>query len=547
MDPVVEIFFEEAAELLADFEAGLLELEESHGNAELLNRIFRAAHTIKGNAGMLGFEELARFTHGLEFLLEQIRSGGRSITPDVMEALLAAADVVRRMLRTQQTGAEASTTEIEVAQAVLHRLQAAPVTHGQAAAVDRLHPTASARPTAGAQTTSIRVPIAKVDRLINLVSELVTTQSIVAQGVANFSPERLAALAESVAQMDRHARALHEHVLAVRMIPVRSLFASFPRLVRDVAAALDKEAVLEISGEDTELDRTVIERIGDPLTHLIRNAVDHGLELPEERTAAGKPAAGRIRLNAYQQGGNIYVEVSDDGRGLDRNRIVAKAERHGLIAPGHQATDAEVWALIFQPGFSTAEAVTQVSGRGVGMDVVRENVEALGGLITIDTEAGRGTSFRIKLPLTLAILDGQAIRVGSQEYIIPLVAIRETIRPARGSVHTVGPGAELVVVHGKPLPVLRLHRVFGVTPGTEDPATGLLMIVEHDGRLAALLVDELLSQQQVVIKSLEANFTKVDGVAGATILGDGRVALILDVAGLIALANTDSAALRAVA
>ncbi|HXJ33510.1 MAG TPA: chemotaxis protein CheA [Candidatus Eisenbacteria bacterium] len=547
MDPVVEIFFEEAAELLADFEAGLLELEESHGDAELLNRIFRAAHTIKGNAGMLGFEELARFTHGLEFLLEQIRSGARSVTTDVIEALLSAADVVRRMLRTQQTGAEPSTTEIEVAQAVLDRLQAAPVTHGQVATADRHHPKASARPTAGAQITSIRVPIAKVDRLINLVSELVTTQSIVAQGVANFSPDRLAALAESVAQMDRHARALHEHVLAVRMIPVRSLFASFPRLVRDVAAALDKEAVLEISGEDTELDRTVIERIGDPLTHLIRNAVDHGLEPPEERTAAGKPAAGRIRLNAYQQGGNIYIEVSDDGRGLDRDRIVAKAERHGLIAPGHQATDAEVWALIFQPGFSTAEAVTQVSGRGVGMDVVRENVEALGGIITIDTESGRGTSFRIKLPLTLAILDGQAIRVGSQEYIIPLVAIRETIRPERGSVHTVGPGAELVVVHGKPLPVLRLHRVFGVTPGTEDPARGLLMIVEYDGRLAALLVDELLSQQQVVIKSLEANFIKVDGVAGATILGDGRVALILDVAGLIALANTDSARLRAVA
>jgi two-component system chemotaxis sensor kinase CheA len=305
--------------------------------------------------------------------------------------------------------------------------------------------------------------------------------------------------------------------------------------------------VLEVSGEDTELDRTVIERISDPLTHLVRNAVDHGIEPPAARAAAGKPATAHVRLTAYQQGGSIYIEVADDGRGLDRDRIVAKAVEAGLVAAGEPLTDEQVWAFIFAPGFSTASRVTEVSGRGVGMDVVRQNVAALGGTITIHTDPGHGTRFRVKLPLTLAIMDGQALRVGPEQYIIPLVAIRETVRPQPGSVHVIGPGAEIVIVHGDPLPIVRLHRLFGATAATEDPAAGLLVVVEHDGHVAALLVDELLGQQQVVIKSLEANFTRVRGIAGATILGDGRVALILDVAGLVTLANASRTGLRAVA
>jgi two-component system chemotaxis sensor kinase CheA len=548
MDPVVDIFFEEAAELLADFEAGLLELEEAHGDAELLNRIFRAAHTIKGNAGMLGFDAIARFTHGLESLLDALRTGARPVTADVIDTLLVSGDVLRRMLRAEQTGGDAADVE-----RTLERL------HGLLAEAGGTS-TGGGEPTSGASTSgtaptvaggaassSIRVPIAKVDRLINLVGELVITQSMVTQAVGALPKERLGALAEAVAQMDRHARDLHEQVLAIRMIPVRALFERLPRLVRDVAATLGKQAVLEVSGEDTELDRTVIERISDPLTHLVRNAIDHGLEPPDAREAAGKPATGRIRLTAYQQGGSIYIEVGDDGRGLDRARIVAKAVERGLVGAGDTLPDEAVWPLVFAPGFSTATAVTEVSGRGVGMDVVRQNVTALGGAIGIHTEPGRGTRFRIKLPLTLAIMDGQALRIGREQYIIPLVAIRETVLPERGSIHTIGPGAEIAIVHGEPLPIVRLHRLFGAAAATEDPTAGLLVVAEHDGEVAALLVDELLGQQQVVIKSLEANFTRVRGIAGATILGDGRVALILDVAGLVDLAHAGRTGLRAVA
>ena len=552
MDPVLEIFFEESAELLADFEAGVLDLEGNPGDLELLNRIFRAAHTIKGNAGMLGFEDIARFTHGLESLLDRFRSAEQAVTPAAIDMLLGAGDAIRGMLRAAQTGTDATAAERDAAHAARERLEVLLAEPDEAGvevalpAVDSAAVAEAEESAAAAASASIRVPIAKVDRLINLVGELVITQSMVADAVTNFGPERLAALASSVAQMDRHARDLHEQVLAVRMVPVRSLFARVPRVVRDVAATLGKQITVEIEGEETELDRTVIERIGDPLTHLVRNAIDHGIETPAERRAAGKPETGRLRLEAYQQGGNIYVEVSDDGRGLDRERILSKALASGLIAADQRLGDEETWQLVFHPGFSTAASITQVSGRGVGMDVVRRNVEGLGGAITITTTAGAGTRFRIKLPLTLAIMDGQAVRVGSQEYIVPLASIQETVRPVRANVHNVGVDAELVVVHGRPLPIVRLHRLFGVEPTTPAPWEGLLVIIEHDRQVAALLVDELLGQQQVVIKSLEANYTKVNGIAGATILGDGRVALILDVAGLIALA-TDARGWRAVA
>jgi two-component system, chemotaxis family, sensor kinase CheA len=546
MESVVEIFFEEAAELLADFETALLALEESPGDVELLNRIFRAAHTIKGNAAMLGFERIGHFTHALESLLDAVRTGTRAVGPDVVVALLGAGDVLRRMLQEEQTG-QSDATEDEAAQ-VLERLQVLlaadrPVAT-ESVPARRAEPRRAEARAAAPPSASIRVPIDKVDRLVNLVGELVITQSMVARAAAA-EADASGALAEAVADMDRHARDLHEQVLAMRMVPVRTLFGRFPRLVRDVAASLGKQAVIEVSGDETELDRTVIERISDPLTHLVRNAVDHGLEPPEVRVAAGKPATGHVWLMAYQQGGSIYIDVGDDGRGLDRERIRAKAVECGLISATQELTDEQTWSLVFHPGFSTAAQVTEVSGRGVGMDVVRRNVEALGGAITIHTDFGLGTRFRIKLPLTLAIMDGQALKVGGHEYVVPLVAIRETVRPQPGSVHVIGPGAEVAVVHGDALRVVRLHRLFDVPDATEDPARGLLVVVEHDGQAAALLVDELLGQQQVVIKSLETNFTKVRGVAGATILGDGRVALILDVAGLVALADASRSRLRA--
>jgi len=321
------------------------------------------------------------------------------------------------------------------------------------------------------------------------------------------------------------------------MLPIRTVFRRFPRLVRDLAHAEGKQVVLEASGEDTELDKGVIEQITDPLTHLLRNAIDHGIEMPDARRLAGKPDVSRLRLRAYQEGGNIHLEVADDGRGLDRDKIAWKAVAVGLLTPDARPTDDEIFGLIFRPGFTTAETVTHVSGRGVGLDVVRRNIETLGGSITVHTEPGRGTTFHIRLPLTLAILDGQSLRVGSHSYILPLASIVESMRPRPGQVRRVFTDAEVVVIRDRAHPMIRLHRLFGIAPAVEDPAQGIVVIVEHGGRDVALLVDELGGQQQVVIKSLEANFAKIPGMAGATILSDGGVALILDVPGLVALSR----------
>jgi two-component system, chemotaxis family, sensor kinase CheA len=385
------------------------------------------------------------------------------------------------------------------------------------------------------EATVLRVAVDKVDRLVDLVGELVTTQSMLAQAAADATPAGAARLQDAVMRMDRHARELHHRILAVRMVSVKTLFARLPRVVRDLAAARQKQVRIELAGEETELDKAVIEKISDPLLHLVRNAVDHGLEPVEDRRAAGKPDAGCVQLEAFQRSGNVYIDVSDDGRGLDRDRILAKARRQGLVGPDETLSDDDAFALIFRPGFSTAETVTDVSGRGVGMDVVKENVTALGGSITISTEAGRGTRFRIKLPLTVAVLDGQLLSVGEQVYVLPLTAIIESLRPAPASLHTIDGGGEILVARRGSMPFLRLHRIFDVPATSEDPSRGLVVVVEHEERRIALLVDRLLDQQQVVIKSLETHFRKVEGIGGATILGDGRVALILDVAGLVGL------------
>jgi two-component system chemotaxis sensor kinase CheA len=337
--------------------------------------------------------------------------------------------------------------------------------------------------------------------------------------------------------MERHTRDLQERVMAVRMQPIKTVFTRFHRLVRDLAGTLGKQIALEVSGEETELDKTVIDRIGDPLTHLVRNSVDHGVELPETRRAAGKPEQGVVRLHAFHQGGSIFIEVEDDGQGLDKARIQRKAVESGLMKDGEPLTDDQLYALIFRPGFSTAEKVTDVSGRGVGMDVVQRNIRALGGQVAITSARGAGTKFTIKLPLTLAILDGLSVQVGDETYIIPLVNITESIRPKAGQVQTIVGEGEVVNVRGRVLPILRLYDVLGVRPRVTDPTQSLLVIVENGRSQVALLVDELVGQHQVVIKSLEANYQRVDGVSGATIMGDGRVALILDVPGLVRMAS----------
>jgi two-component system, chemotaxis family, sensor kinase CheA len=389
----------------------------------------------------------------------------------------------------------------------------------------------------GSGTASLRVATSKVDKLIDLVGELVIAQSMAKAIVEDFTPARLNHLREAMAETERYTRELQERVMSVRMLPIGQVFSRFPRLVRDVAAQLGKQVRIEMAGEETELDKGVVERMSDPLTHLVRNAIDHGIETPEERRRAGKPEEGLLRLEAYHQGGNVIVAVSDDGRGLDAERIRQKAVERGLIAESAVLTDEQARNLIFEPGFSTAETVSDVSGRGVGMDVVKRNVQALNGSVAVRTQAGGGTSVSIRLPLTLAILDGLLLKVGAETYVLPLVSIVESIRPRPEQVRGVAGKGEVVAVRGETLPLMRLHRLFAIPTEVTDPCRGLTVIMESGGQRAALLVDELLGQQQVVVKSLEAHYRKVQGVLGATILGDGRPALILDAAGLAQAAH----------
>ena len=384
---------------------------------------------------------------------------------------------------------------------------------------------------------TIRVSTGKIDYLIDLVGELVIAHSVAAQIMNGFTEDRLPLLETAMKELERHTRELQDRAMRIRMTPVGTIFSRFPRLVHDTGRALGKQVVFEISGEETELDKGMVERIADPLTHLVRNAVDHGIETPQERLAAGKPAEGSLRLSAYHQGGNVVVELSDDGRGLNTDRIRAKGIERGLITAEEELSPEQVHALIFRPGFSTSETVSDTSGRGVGMDVVKKSVDALKGTVTVETKAGRGCTIRIKLPLTLAVLDGLLLRVGEQTYIMPLVSIVESIRPRPEQVRDLAGRGEVVMVRKQPLPLLRLGRMFQIPAGVTDPALGLVVIVEYDGRRMALLVDELLGQQQVVVKSLETNFRKVQGVTGATILGDGRAALILDIAGLVEMSR----------
>jgi len=634
-----ETFFQESAEHLAEMEAGLLRLDQGAFDSELLNAIFRAAHSIKGSSGMFGLEDITRFTHALESLLDRVRSGEVAITRKLTDLLLRSTDLLRELLAAGSAGAAAPTRmegvleELCVAQRAETYLDDKPRTrqtdHAPAssqAAAYRVHfrPPAdvflqgmdpllilrdlahlgesssaeidiSALPTLGeldpercylawnvrletsksveeirdtfafvedgaeirvdpevstpvaatpgpapsapavpaaSRDASIRVATSKVDKLVDLVGELVIAQSMAREVVENFSPARMSQLQEAIAQMERHIRELQERVMSVRMLPIGHIFGRFPRLVRDLSVQLAKNVRLEMAGEETELDKSVVEQMSDPLTHLIRNAIDHGIEPVDERVRQGKPEQGLIRLQAFHQAGSVVVEISDDGRGLDLERIRRKARERGLIHGDEPLTEAQIVDLVFRPGFSTADQVSDLSGRGVGMDVVRKNVEALNGTVNLASEPGRGSKVRIQLPLTLAILDGLSVRVGAETYLLPLVSISESIRPRPEQLKTLAGRGEVVMVRGNALPLLRLHRILGVPTDVDDPSKGLTVIVEHSGQPLALLVDELLGQQQVVIKSLEAHYRKVEGVLGATILGDGRAALILDIAGL---------------
>lgn len=550
-------FFEEVSEHLTGLEDGLLQLESRPEDDELIHGIFRAAHSIKGTGGALGFTEVAGFTHHVETVLDHMRQRQLTTTTERIELLLKATDALSCLIDSAKDGSAAPDNLDELVESLRKQIdpsaEAAPPVGCQEEAIDGLvmfddEPQAAAptmraaassgeaqRSKSSSNAESIRVSVAKVEELINLVGELVIANSMVQQAYASEEGDA-EVLQEAIAAMDLTTQQLQEQVMAVRMMPIANVFRRFPRIVRDLAGTLGKSVVLEMAGEETELDKQVIEEVSDPLTHLIRNAVDHGLETSAQRLAAGKPAEGRIDLRAFHEGGNVVIEIADDGAGINAQRVRQKAVERGLIAADAVLTDEESYKLIMLPGFSTAEKITDVSGRGVGMDVVKRNVEALNGSISISSTPGKGSCFRIRLPLTMAILDGLAMRLGSDVYVLPLLSVVESLRPEPKHIVHIAERGELVMVRGEALPLIYTHRLFNVTGNVTDPCDGLVVIVEHQGRKYGIVVDELIGQLQVVMKSLEANYERVDGVSGATILGDGRIAMIVDIAGLIRLA-----------
>jgi two-component system chemotaxis sensor kinase CheA len=451
--------------------------------------------------------------------IEPLTAAFAAAPPDLLEPSTAPADAPK---------AKASAEEGQQGELVLERRNS-----GERRQVERRTPLAAA-------DSSIRVSIDKVDAVINLVGELITTQSMLSALGADFEMSRLDKLHEALDQLDRNTRDLQEHVMRIRMLPVSSVFNRFPRIVHDVSGKLGKQVELAISGEQTEIDKTVIEKIGDPLVHLVRNSLDHGLEPPDERLRQGKPETGNIMLNAYHKSGSIFIEVSDDGRGLNREALLRKGLESGLLKPGEEYSDEQIHDLIFYPGLSTAKQISDVSGRGVGMDVVRRNIQDVGGNIQVASQAGAGTKITICLPLTLAILDGQLVTIGQDCYIIPLLSIIESVQARPEMINRVAGRNEVLRFRGQHLPILRLYELFGAKGAVTDLQKGLLVVVEADGRQVGLFVDDLLGQQQVSIKSLEKNFRRVAGVAGATILGDGRVGLILDISGLVRINNAVS-------
>ncbi|HET7267170.1 MAG TPA: chemotaxis protein CheA [Oleiagrimonas sp.] len=655
-----DTFFEEAEELLDDMEAQLLNLDLESPDPEMLNAIFRAAHSIKGGAGTFGFSALQHTTHLLENLLDNARRGELILRRDLVDIFLETKDMMHDQLQAYRDGVEPDAEALARICSTLERLaaeelaadarvdadrgeaQAAPVPsattatrtdavpgsgataggytvvlsnvaesdrdllieeldhlgsvieHGgnvaryevvfasaesaadieavmcfivepeqldvvarpvvaQAAVADDDRASAEPAPAVAAPApkpsgkslnhapeaggvarhkkpaeSSIRVPVSKVDNIINLVGELIITQSMLDQMTDKSGVNDNDNLLSGINQLQRNARDLQEAVMSVRMVPMDYVFSRFPRLVRDLAGKLDKDVELVTTGRSTELDKSLTERIIDPLTHLVRNSLDHGIEHPQDREAKGKPRTGVLTLSAEHQGGNIVIEVRDDGNGLHRQPIMDKARERGLVV-SDAMSDEEVWQLIFAPGFSTAATISDVSGRGVGMDVVKRNIEAMGGHVEILSEPGRSTTTRIVLPLTLAILDGMLVRVGNETFILPVSVVLESLQPREEDLFAMTGGEQLLKVRDEYLPLVPVHAALHVPDAKTDPMQAIAVVVQARGRRYAVLVDDLLGQQQVVVKNLETNYRKVPGISAATILGDGSVALILDV------------------
>jgi two-component system chemotaxis sensor kinase CheA len=542
----------ESAEHLASVENELMNIERDPANEEALHSVFRSFHTIKGLAGFLELAEIQEVAHHVESLLDEARNGKLRITPDVADVILEGKDYLERAFQ-QLSGVlhgealEAFAGRAELLARIRNAATSVPspppkpqpaVVREPAAAAPpdeavarETEPNATAAPGGRAESRTVKVDTAKLDYLVDMIGELVITESQVHHDPALGSVES-PRLQRNLAQLARTTAELQKTGMAMRMVPVGTLFRRMIRLVRDLSRKAGKQAEVEIAGEETELDRTIVEELSDPLVHMLRNSMDHGIETPGERAACGKDPAGRVRMRASHQAGHILIEISDDGRGIDRQKVLARARQRGLVPEGARPADNEILNLIFEPGFSTAERVTNISGRGVGMDVVRKHVQKLRGRIEIQSVFGQGTTFLLKLPLTLAIIDGLVIGVGRERYIVPLFAVRETFRPKPDMLSTVCGRGEMVLIRGKLLPVTRLYRQFRVKPRTEDPSDGVLIVAEIGGRLFCLMVDDLIGKQEVVIKTLGESLKNIPGVAGGAILGDGRVGLVLDLDGI---------------
>jgi two-component system chemotaxis sensor kinase CheA len=568
-------FVSEALGHLDSAEAGLLTLEQNPSNAGELNDVFRAFHTIKGIAGFLEFKQIGTLAHATENLLEMARKGRLLLSGSQVDLILEACDMVKQMTRAVEVAARTlgalppqggldsllqrlrdsvgqiqkkapSKTAVapEIASPEIEPKKISPPdisTKAPNAAPALPIPAASAHPapvvqSPGSITTGegvVRVSTLRLDALVDAVGELVIAQAMVAQDLGSEFLSGNQRLSRNLSQLGKIARGLQDLSMSMRMLPIAAVFQKMARLARDLSHKAGKELNFVKLGEETELDRNVVEAISDPLIHMVRNAIDHGLESAEQRVSAGKPREGTLTLRAAHRGGYVLIEVSDDGHGLDQQKILQKAHAAGLVQPGQELTEQQIFQLIFHPGLSTAPAVTELSGRGVGMDVVRKNVEALRGRIEIASTEGVGTTFTIRLPLTLAIIDGLVVKVGDQRYIIPITSIEQSIRPTAKQLSTVRNRGELCLVRGALLPIVRLHRIFGLQPRTEDPTAALVVIVQEGERRCCLLVDELIGQHQVVIKSIGKEIGDLPSIAGCAILGDGNVSLILDIAGLI--------------
>ena len=546
---LVQDFIGEARGHLESAEADLLKLEEQPDDHELINAVFRGFHTIKGVAGFLNFKQIGQLAHAAENLLDKARKGELTLTSEVLDLVLQAVDMAKAMIRTIETAVSQQTPigEQPGLKDMLARLrdgaaglaQSAPAAApGAGNAASEARPAsvpegASAKAVAATDAT-VKVATGRLDSLINMVGELVIAQAMVNQDLTRLVSGE-PRVARNLSHVSKITRELQELTMAMRMVPIQGVFQKMARLIRDLARKAGKQIELKLTGGETELDRNLVEALADPLVHMIRNAADHGIESPEDRVRAGKSAAGHVELLAYHQAGNIVVEIRDDGRGLNQKKILTKARQAGLLQEGQELSEQDIFRLIFHPGLSTAEKVTDVSGRGVGMDVVRKNVEALRGRIDITSTEGKGSTFAIRLPLTLAVIDGLVVKVGAERYILPITSIEQSLQPKAGQLSTLQNRGEMCMIRGSLLPVCRLHELFHVTPRNTDPCQALLVLVQDGDRRACIMVDELLGQQQVVIKSLGEITGNLPGVSGGAILGDGTISLILDAPGILDL------------